>query len=136
MFFYVHFVHLIDLPYFHYNVKNCIDYPIQIIYQPLSSVHPLYLMLWSFGIKLAIVNNITPLEEPWVIEKGDDYFELYLGLTMIQQPCKESKCIRLCCVPLFKICFAMYKTRMSLGLGSSIGPHVCSLMILLWIPML
>jgi hypothetical protein len=51
--------------------------------------HPLYLMLWSFEDKLAIANNITPLEEPWVMEVGDDHFELYLGLTMIQQPRKE-----------------------------------------------
>ncbi len=46
-------------------------------------------MLWSFEDKLTIANNITPLEEPRVTEVGDDHFELYLGLTMIQQPRKE-----------------------------------------------
>lgn len=132
----MHVLHLIDLPYFHYNVKNCIYYPIRIIYQTLSSVTSFVfdvVILWN---KLAMANNITPLEEPWVIKVGDDHFELYLGLTIIQQPCEESKCIRLCCVPLFEICFAMYKTKMSLGLVSSIDPHVCSLVMLLWIPML
>jgi hypothetical protein len=46
-------------------------------------------MLWSFEVKLAIANNFIPLEEPRVTKVGDDHFELYLGLTMIQQPREE-----------------------------------------------
>ncbi len=83
----MHAIHLINLLYFHYNIKiasiiPCSNHP---------SILPKFCMFctWCYDILKLGYNNITPSEEFQALEVEDEHFELSLGLAMTPWPCEE-----------------------------------------------